>query len=90
MRLFSIAAATFVAVLCTANPVASTEFDFSKRDCSATRTFLQIVVITDLETPVSITRARVGAELVKRECRGGPGERSNMVVWKPNLVAISI
>lgn len=33
MRLFSIAAATLVAVLCAANPVISTESDLSKRDC---------------------------------------------------------
>lgn len=33
MRLFSIAAATLVAVLCAANPLISTESDLSKRDC---------------------------------------------------------
>lgn len=33
MRLFSIAATTFVATLSAANPVALTEFDFSKRAC---------------------------------------------------------
>lgn len=46
----------------------------------------------ELDNPVPLAPARVGAELLKTE--GSPMEdlieQSNVVVWKPNLVAISI